>query len=63
MGAGSPTGGPDGGLIDTHGLETLDLVQAALARMLIVVLGDQHDPVSERKTIQRGVQDVIVKKH
>ncbi len=53
----------DGGLIDSHGLDTLDLVQAALARMPIVVLSDQHDPASERKTIQRGVQDVVVKKH
>ncbi len=53
----------DGGLIDTHGLDTLDLVQAALARMPIVLLSDQHDPALERKTIQRGVQDVVVKKH
>jgi len=52
----------DGGLVDTHGLDTLDLVQAALARMPIVVMTDQDDPASERKAIQRGVQDVIVKK-
>lgn len=52
----------DGTLVDTHGLDTLDLVQAALARMPIVVLADQHDPALERKTIQRGVQDVVIKK-
>lgn len=51
----------DGGLVDTHGLDTLDLVQAALARMPIVVLSDVHDPGLERKTIQRGIQDVVVK--
>lgn len=53
----------DGALVDTHGLDTLDLVQAALARMPIVVLAGQHDPAMERKTIQRGVQDVLIKKH
>lgn len=53
----------DGALVDTHGLDTLDLVQAALARMPIVVLSDQPDPALERKAIQRGVQDVVVKKH
>lgn len=52
----------DGGLVDTHGLDTLDLVQAALARMPIVVLSDQSDPALERRAIQRGVQDVVVKK-
>lgn len=52
----------DGKLVDSHGLDTLDLVQAALARMPIVVMSDQDDPASERKAIQRGVQDVIVKK-
>ena len=31
--------------------------------MPIVVVSDQHDPASERRTIQRGVQDVVVKKH
>jgi diguanylate cyclase (GGDEF)-like protein len=53
----------EGGLVHTHGLDTLDLVQAALARMPIVVLSDQDDPALERKTIQRGVQDVVVKKN
>ena len=53
----------DGALVDTHGLDTLDLVQAALARMPIVVLTGEHDPAMERKTIQRGVQDVLIKKH
>ena len=52
----------DGALVDTHGLGTLDLVQAALGRMPIVVMSDQHDPALERKTIQRGVQDVVFKK-
>ena len=53
----------DGALIDTHGLDTLDLVQAALASMPIIVLSNQDDPALERKAIQRGVQDVIVKKN
>jgi len=53
----------DGALVDTHGLDTLDLVQAALARLPIVVLSDQQDLALERKAIQRGVQDVVVKKH
>lgn len=52
-----------GALVDTHGLDTLDLVQAALIRMPIVVLSDQQDPALERKAIQRGVQDVVVKKN
>ena len=53
----------DGALVDTHGLDTLDLVQAALASMPIIVLSNQDDPALERKAIQRGVQDVIVKKN
>ena len=53
----------DGALVDSHGLDTLDLVQAALASMPIVVLSDRDDPALERKAIQRGVQDVIVKKN
>jgi diguanylate cyclase (GGDEF)-like protein len=52
-----------GALVDTHGLDTLDLVQAALIHMPIVVLSDQQDPALERKAIQRGVQDVVVKKN
>ncbi len=53
----------DGALVDSHGLDTLDLVQAALASMPIVVMSDQDNPALERKAIQRGMQDVIVKKN
>jgi diguanylate cyclase (GGDEF) domain len=53
----------DGALVDTHGLTTLDLVQAALTSMPLVLLSNQDDPVLERKAIQQGVQDVIVKKN
>jgi len=52
-----------GDLIDTHGLNVLDLLQAALARMPIVMLTDQNDSRKERQAIQRGIQDVIVKQH
>ena len=52
----------DGALVDTHGLDTLDLVQAALARLPIVVMSDQQNLALERKAIQRGVQDFVVKK-
>ena len=51
-----------GELIDTHGLGVLDLLQAALARMPIVVLADQNNVGIERRAIQRGIQDVIFKK-
>lgn len=51
-----------GDLVDTHGLDVLDLLQAALARMPIVMLMDQKDAGKERRAIQRGIQDVIVKK-
>jgi diguanylate cyclase (GGDEF)-like protein len=50
-----------GDLIDTHGLNVLDLLQAALARMPIVMLTDHKDARKERQAIQRGIQDVIVK--
>jgi diguanylate cyclase (GGDEF)-like protein len=50
-----------GELIDTHGLNVLDLLQAALARMPIVMLTDHKDAGKERQAIQRGIQDVIVK--
>jgi diguanylate cyclase (GGDEF)-like protein len=50
-----------GELIDTHGLNVLDLLQAALARMPIVMLTDHKDARKERQAIQRGIQDVIVK--
>lgn len=51
-----------GDLVDTHGLDLLDLLQAALARMPIVMLTDQKDAGKEREAIQRGIQDVIVKR-
>ncbi|MGQ0809928.1 MAG: diguanylate cyclase domain-containing protein [Nitrospiraceae bacterium] len=51
----------DSSLIDTHGLNTLNLVQAALARMPIVVLSDQSNEHLERQTIQHGAQDFLVK--
>jgi diguanylate cyclase (GGDEF)-like protein len=51
-----------GDLVDTHGLDVLDLLQAALARMPIVMLTDQKDVGKERRAIQRGIQDVIVKR-
>jgi len=53
----------DGALVDTHGLTTLDLVQAALTSLPLVLLSNQDDPALERKAIQQGVQDVIVKKN
>jgi two-component system, cell cycle response regulator len=51
-----------GDLVNTHGLDVLDLLQAALARMPIVMLTDQKDAGKERQAIQRGVQDVVVKR-
>jgi len=51
-----------GDLIDTHGLNVLDLLQAALARMPIVMLADQKDVKKERQAIQRGIQDVVIKR-
>jgi diguanylate cyclase (GGDEF)-like protein len=48
-------------LVDTHGLDTLSLIQAALARMPIVVLSDRPDENLERQTIQHGAQDFLVK--
>ncbi len=50
-----------GELLDTHGLDMLELLQAALARIPIVMLTDQKDAGKERLAIQRGIQDVIVK--
>jgi diguanylate cyclase (GGDEF)-like protein len=51
-----------GDLIETHGLNVMDLLQAALARMPIVMLADQPDLRKEQQAIQRGIQDVIVKR-
>lgn len=48
-------------LVDTHGLDTLDLIQAALGRMPIVVLGEKSDEAAERQMIQHGAQEVVIK--
>jgi two-component system, cell cycle response regulator len=48
-------------LVDTHGLDTLDLIQAALGRMPIVVLGEKDDEAADRRMIQHGAQEVVVK--
>jgi two-component system, cell cycle response regulator len=51
----------DRSLVDTHGLDTLDLIQAALGRMPIVVLGEKDDEAAERQMIQHGAQEVVIK--
>jgi two-component system cell cycle response regulator len=48
-------------LVDTHGLDTLDLIQAALGRMPIVVLGEKDDEAADRQMIQHGAQEVVIK--
>jgi two-component system, cell cycle response regulator len=48
-------------LVNTHGLDTLDLIQAALGRMPIVVLGEKDDEAAERQMIQHGAQEVVIK--
>ena len=48
-------------LVDTHGLDTLDLIQAALGRMPIVVLGKKGDEAADRQMIQHGAQEVVIK--
>jgi two-component system cell cycle response regulator len=48
-------------LIDTHGLDTLDLIQAALGRIPIVVLDEKGDEAAERQMIQHGAQEVVIK--
>ena len=48
-------------LIDTHGLDTLDLIQAALGRLPIVVLGNKDDEAGDRQMIQHGAQEVVIK--
>lgn len=48
-------------LVDTHGLDTLDLIQAALGRMPIVVLGKKDDEAADRQMIQHGAQEVVIK--
>ena len=47
--------------VDTHGLDTLDLIQAALGRMPIVVLGEKNDEAADRQMIQHGAQEVVIK--
>ena len=48
-------------LVNTHGLDTLDLIQAALGRMPIVVLGEKDDEAADRQMIQHGAQEVVIK--
>ena len=48
-------------LVDTHGLDMLDLIQAALGRMPIVVLGGKNDEAADRQMIQHGAQEVVIK--
>ena len=48
-------------LVDTHGLDTLDLIQAALGRIPIVVLGKKDDEAADRQMIQHGAQEVVIK--
>ena len=48
-------------LVNTHGLDTLDLIQAALGRMPIVVLGEKNDEAADRQMIQHGAQEVVIK--
>ena len=42
----------DRAVVDTHGLDTLDLIQAALGRMPIVVLGEKDDEAADRQAEQ-----------
>ena len=51
----------DRAVVDTHGLDTLDLIQATLGRMPIVVLGEKDDEAADRQMIQHGAQDVVIK--
>jgi len=48
-------------LVDTHGLEMLDLIQAALVRLPIVVLGEKDNEAADRQMIQHGAQEVVMK--
>ena len=51
----------DRAVVDTHGLDTLDLIQAALGRMPIVVLGEKNDEAADQQMIQHGAQEVVIK--
>jgi diguanylate cyclase (GGDEF)-like protein len=48
-------------LVDTHGLDMLDLIQAALGRLPIVVLGEKDNESADRQLIQHGAQEVVMK--
>lgn len=48
-------------LVDTHGLDMLDLIQAALCRLPIVVLGEKDDEAADQQMIQHGAQEVVIK--
>ena len=48
-------------LVDTHGLDTLDLIQAALGRLPIVVLGEKDNEAADQQMIQHGAQEVVMK--
>lgn len=48
-------------LVDTHGLDTLDLIQAALCRLPIVVLGEKDNEAADQQMIQHGAQEVVMK--
>jgi len=48
-------------LVDTHGLDMLDLIQAALGRLPIVVLGEKDNETADRQMIQHGAQEVVMK--
>ena len=51
----------DQSLVDTHGLDTLDLIQAALCRLPIVVLGEKDNEAADQQMIQHGAQEVVMK--
>jgi len=48
-------------LVDTHGLDMLDLIQAALGRLPIVVLGEKDNEAADQQMIQHGAQEVVMK--
>ena len=48
-------------LVDTHGLDALDLIQAALCRLPIVVLGEKDNEAADQQMIQHGAQEVVMK--